>query len=113
MADLIDRVAHFEPRPKINLHRWIGAQRLYALGEWTRAQIGAEFGVIGFPDEERQATQIADVIDAQSNATQKMIYILRVEAVLMCVSDSDDRLYHTDAVTPNKAQIFADLLIAG
>ncbi len=40
MADLIDRIAGTtEDRPKINLHRLMALERLYALGEWTRAEI--------------------------------------------------------------------------
>lgn len=113
MSDLIDRISGIDEIRRINLHRWIGAQRLYALGEWTRAQIATEFSITGNADEERQAGQIANNIDAQSNATTKAIYIGRAEAVFMCVEDFRDRLYHNVDSTVNKAKIFEDLQIAG
>lgn len=114
MADLIDRISgdSLPARPKINIHRWIGAQRLYALGEFTRAQLATEFDLQA-PDETRQGGQIADAIDAQSNATQKMIYIGRVEAVFYCLEDNQDRLYHDVSGNVVKATAFADLQIAG
>jgi hypothetical protein len=87
-------------------------QRLYALGEWTRAQIAAEFDIPGNVDEERQATQIATAIDGL-NATNKVIYIGRIEGVFMCLEDSNDRLYHNGDGTLNRIKIFEDLLIAG
>lgn len=112
MADLIDRIAGNSDRP-INMHRWVGVQRLYALGEWTRAQIGAEFDIIGNVDEERQATQIADQIDAQAGATNKAIYLGRVEGVFYCSQDHDDRLYHNPDGSVNKTKMFEDLQITG
>lgn len=115
MADLIDRIAFdsFQTgRPSINMHRWIGVQRLYALGEWTALEIGTEFDIIGHIDEERQATQIKTVIDGL-NATNKMIYLGRVEGVLYCVQDRDDRLYHNADASLNKTKIFEDLQILG
>ena len=116
MADLIDRISGASvrmdpPRPKINLHRFMGAERLYALGEWTRAEIAAEFDLQG--DEATQGTQLADEIDAQSNITNKALYILRVESVCMCLEDSDDRLYHNQDGTVNRAKVYEDLLITG
>ena len=117
MADLIDRIAgEGDHSRKINLHRWVGVQRLYALAEWTRAQIGAEFGITGNVDEERQATQIADKIDSftgNNGPRDKIIYIGRVEGVFMCLEDYSDRLYHNGNGTVNKAKVFEDLQIAG
>ncbi len=113
MSDLVDRISGADQIRRINLHRWIGAQRLYALSEWTRVQIAAEFDITGHPDEERQASQIANQIDAQSNATTKMIYIGRVEGVFMCVEDYRDRLYHNVDSTANKTKIYEDLQIVG
>lgn len=110
MADLIDRISGADGQ-KINLHRWIGYQRLYAYGVWTRAQVAAEFNIVG-ADEIRQATQIADNVDAQSNATNKGLYIARVEAVMLCVEDYEDTGYHAAGVV-NKPKVFTDLLIAG
>lgn len=119
MADLIDRIAFSDEitgRPKINLHRWMGVQRLYTVSEWTRAEIGAEFGITGNTDEERQATQIADKIDSftgGSAALNKVIYLGRIEGVLMCAEAGDDRLYHNTDGTLNKAKIYEDLQITG
>ena len=116
MADLIDRISGADKPRKINLHRWIGVQRLYTVGEWTRAQIAAEFGITGNPDEERQAIQIADKIDSfggTNGPRDKVIYLGRVEGVMMCVEDYTDRLYHDVAGALNKAKVFEDLQIAG
>lgn len=112
MADLIDRISREdESRPKINLHRWIGVQRLYAFGVWTRVQIAAEFDLQG--TEATQAGQLADRIDAQSNASNKALYILRVESVLMCVEDGRDRLYHDAQGLVVKVRVYEDLQITG
>ncbi len=117
MADLIDRIAGTGDRSrKINLHRWMGVQRLYTVSEWTRAQIAVEFDIAGFPDEERQATQLADKIDSFTGGggpLNKVIYLGRAEGVFMCLEDSDDRLYHNTDGTLNRAKIFEDLQIAG
>lgn len=112
MADLIDRISGQDPlRPKINLHRWIGCQRLYALNELTRAQIATEFDLQGA--EATQATQIANAIDGAGNATNKAIYVGRVEAVFYCVEDYEDKIYHNIDKTINKALVYSDLLITG
>ncbi len=115
--DLIDRIAGTGDRSrKINLHRWLGVQRLYTLAEWTRVQIGTEFDITGNVDEERQATQIADKIDSfggGSGPLNKVIYIGRLEGVFMCLEDSNDKLYHNGDGTVNKAKVFEDLQISG
>jgi len=111
MADLIDRISGEDnTRPKINLHRFIAAERLYALGEWSRVQIATEFDLQGA--EATQAVQLADQIDAQTGTANKTLYILRVESVCMCVEDGDDGLYHSGGVV-NKAKVFEDILITG
>lgn len=72
MADLIDRISGVDiTRPKINLHRLIGVERLYALGEWSRSQIVTEFDLQG--SEATQAGQIADVIDARYSVTSVLM----------------------------------------
>ena len=110
MADLIDRLAGITiERPKINLHRFIGAEQLYALGEFTRAEVAAEFDLQG--DEATQGVQLANAIDAASPALNKLIYIQRVNSVLMCMEDGDDRLYHNANGTVNKAKVAEDLQI--
>jgi len=70
MADLIDRISGaslgmIPARPKINLHRLLGAWNLYATGYLTRLQIADEFDITGNTDEVRQAIQIADKLDAR------------------------------------------------
>jgi len=116
MADLVDRISgasvtQTPSRPKINLHRFIGAQRLYAFGEWTRAEIATEFDLQG--SEATQGVQLADKIDAQSNAQTKALYILRVESVMMCLEDGNDRLYHDASGVVNKAKVYEDIQITG
>jgi len=112
MADLIDRISGAAiDRPKINLHRFMAAERLYALGEWTRTELAAEFDLQG--DEASQGVQLADRIDAQSNITNKIVYLMRLESVMMCIEDGDDRLYHNPDGTVNKAKVYEDSLIAG
>jgi len=116
MADLLDRLSgvgeqETPPRPSINLHRFMAAERLYALSLFTRAQLATEFDLIGL--EATQAGQIADQIDANLTALLKTIYINRADAVLMCVNDVDDRLYHNPDGTVNKTSCFIDLLITG
>lgn len=112
MGDLIDRIsgANSEERPKINLHRFMGVERLYAFGEWSRVQIGNEFDLQG--SEATQATQIADNIDAQVGATNKIIYIARVESVFMCLEDWSDTFYHSGGAV-NKPKVYEDILITG
>lgn len=111
MSDLIDRLSgEAISRPKINLHRWMGVQRLYAFGEWTRTDIATAFDLQG--DEITQAIQLADNIDAQTGASNKTLYILRVESVCMCIEDHQDTLYHTNGVV-NKAKVYEDILITG
>ena len=112
MADLIDRIAGTtDERPKINLHRFIGVERLYAFGVWTRAEIAAEFDLQG--DEATQAGALADQIDSNVQPSNKALYILRVESVCMCLEDHDDRLYHNPDGTVNRAKVYEDLLITG
>ena len=111
MADLIDRISGADDtRPKINLHRFMGIERLYAMGEWTRLEIATALNLQG--TEATQAVQIADKIDAASNLANKVIYIARVESVLMCVEDGEDIFYHA-AGAVNKAKVFEDLQITG
>ena len=115
MADLIDRISgasilQIPPRPKINLHRFVAVERLYALGEWSRAEVAAEFDLQG--DEATQGGALADNIDAQTGASAKTLYILRVESVCMCVEDGDDTLYHNPDGTIDKAQVYEDILIS-
>lgn len=114
MADLIDRISgeslNLVPsRPKINLHRFIGVERLYAFGEWTRTQIATEFDLQD--DEATQAGLIADKIDGEIGASNKALYILRVESVMLCTEDHLDRLYHNGDGSVNKAKVQEDVLL--
>lgn len=119
MADLIDRLSGdseftVPPRPKINVHRFIGVERLYALGEWTRTEIATEFDFQGA--ETTQAVQLANIIDSFSGADgqfNKLVYIGRVEAVAYCLEDNEDRLYHNQDGTINKSKVYEDLQITG
>jgi len=89
----------------------MAAERLYALGEWTRVQLATEFDLQG--SEATQGGALADNIDAQTGAANKTLYILRVESVCMCLEDGDDRLYHNTDGTVNRAKVYEDILIAG
>lgn len=112
MTDLIDRISGEcgELRPKINIHRFMGTQRLYAFGEWARADIATAFELQG--DELTQATQLANKIDEQVGVSNKALYILRVESVMMCIEDHEDTLYHSGGVV-NKPKVYEDILITG
>lgn len=109
MTDLIDRLSgeSGEVRPKINIHRFIAVERLYAFGEWTRSEIATEFDLQG--DEATQGNALADKIDAQVGIANKALYILRAESVFMCVEDKQDTFYHSAGVV-NKAKVYEDLL---
>lgn len=111
MTDLIDRISgEDDTRPKINLHLFMGYERLYAMGEWTRAQIATALDLQG--DEATQAGQIADKIDAASPLANKILYIARVESVLMATESHDDTLYHSGGLV-NKPKVYEDLQITG
>lgn len=111
MADLVDRISGEDSsRPKINLHRFIGYERLYAMGEWSRSQIASSLNLQG--SEATQATQIADNIDGKATLAEKIVYIARVESVFMAVEDHEDPFYHSGGVT-NKPKIYEDLQITG
>lgn len=111
MSDLIDRISgEATNRPKINLHRFMAYERLYALGEWTRVQIGVAMDFQGA--EATQAAQIANNIDAAATAIDKILYIARVESVLMCVEDHEDPFYYILGIV-NKPKVYDDLLIIG
>lgn len=111
MTDLIDRISGEAEEGKINLHRFMGVERLYAFGEWSRAEIANEFNLQGV-DEIRQATQIADNIDAQVGPGNKVLYIARVESVFMCTEDRSEGFYHSGSAV-NKPKVYEDLQIAG
>jgi len=44
-------------------------------------------------------------------ATNKTLYILRVESIFMCIEDSSDTLYHSGGVV-NKTKVYEDLLFS-
>lgn len=119
LADLIDRLSGDSefmspPRDKINSHRFMGVERLYALGEWTRSEIATEFDLQG--NEAIQATQLADKIDSFTGANgpfNKAVYIGRVEAIAYCLEDRDDNFYHNQDGTVNKTKVYEDLQITG
>ena len=108
MADLIDRISG-EDGGKINLHRFVAAERLYALGVVTGAEIVSEFNLTG--DELIQAIALKDEIDALSGAEAKILYVARVESVCMCIEDGDDTIYHDGGVV-DKTKVLEDLLIS-
>jgi hypothetical protein len=112
MADLIDRISgeSVPDRPKINWHYFMGLERYYAMGVYTRGQIAAALDLQG--DELTQATQLADNIDAQVGLDAKLVYLARVESAGMMMEEHQDTLIH-DAGAVDKAAVYALLQIAG
>ncbi|MFA5378995.1 MAG: hypothetical protein WC455_24790 [Dehalococcoidia bacterium] len=109
MADLIDRISGYDGE-KINLHRFMALERLYALGTVTGAQVVAEFALTG--DQLTQAAALANKIDSSTGALDKTVYVLRAESVLMCLEDSGDSIYHNADGTINKSKVSTDLLLS-
>jgi hypothetical protein len=109
MADLIDRISGHDGE-KINLHRFMALERLYALGTVTGAQVVSEFALTG--DQLTQATALKDEIDSHVGVSDKTTYVLRVESVLMCLEDGDDGIYHNADGTINKSKVSTDLLLS-
>lgn len=101
MADLIDRLSGESealptPRPKLPVHQFIGGLRLYADGLVSRVEIVANWSLVGA--EATQAGLVADVIDAEVGITNKLVYILRFEAIAMLIEDEADTLYRVAGV---------------
>ncbi len=114
MADLIDRITFDESitsRPKLNNHSFNGWLRLYAEGLRTRANIVTAWDLQGA--ESTQAGLLADNIDAETGAVDKMRYVLLVDAISMLL-DGHDPEYVTagDPPTVDKTTVKADLGIA-
>jgi hypothetical protein len=112
MADLIDRIsgaARLEGRPKLNVHAFVGGERMYAMGEVTRAEVATAFDLQG--DELTQGAALADNIDAQANVDTKIRYVARVEAVAYLVEDADSGFYRNPDGTVDKAAVLAALQI--
>ena len=107
MSDLIDRLSgESRPdRPKIHIHQFVGGLRLYAVGTMTRGEIATNWDLQG--DEATQASDVADLVDAETGASNKIIYVLRFEAIIMLTEDDDDTFYHT-AGAVNKTKVLAD-----
>lgn len=112
MADLIDRISGLdESRPKLPVHQFMAAERLYALGELTRSEIATAFDLQG--DEATEAARVADNIDAQGTVQGKIVYVLRCDGVFMLVEDGNDTLYHNVDGTIDKTRVYEDLQITG
>lgn len=107
MADLIDRLAGVEDRPKIPAHQFTGALRLYVYGLKTRPQFAAYFDLQG--SEATQATALANAIDAVSGVALKIAFCMRVEAVALLLEYPGDTFYHDGSGNIIKANVLADL----
>ena len=107
MADLIDRIAGTNGADKISIHHFTSQYRLIAEGIRTPAEVVAEFNLVG--QEITDASAVLSVLDAQSNALNKVLYILKMDAVFISVESGDSR-YWTDGVA-NKSAVKADLEI--
>jgi hypothetical protein len=102
MGDLIDRLSGHGERPKLPVHQFVSGYRLYAAGVLTRTQIAEHWDLQD--DEIIQATLIADRVDTMSPATNKTIYVLKVEAVSMWI-ERPPSPYHNPDGTINKALV--------
>jgi hypothetical protein len=108
VADLIDRIADVaEGRPKIHVHQFIGALRLYAYGLKTRPQISTYFDLQG--DEATQATSLANAVDGVTGVAAKVAYCMRIEAVASLIEEHNDTWYHNGDGSLNKTAIITDL----
>ena len=105
MADLVDRIAGINGADKISVHHFTSQYRLVAEGIRTPAEVVAEFNLVG--QEVTDASAVLSVLDAQSNALNKVLYILKMDAVFISVESGDSR-YWTGGVA-NKSVIKADL----
>ena len=112
MADLIDRLSGesedlVPSRPKMPVHQFIGGFRLYADGGLvSRVEIASNWDLQG--DEATQGSALADNVDAATGLTDKLNYILRVEAIAMLVEDREDTIYHV-AGAVDKAKVILHL----
>ncbi len=111
MADLIDRITFDEEvtgRPKLDNHAFSGWLRLYAEGLRTRANIVTAWDLQGA--ESTQAGLLADNIDAETGAVDKMRYVMLIDAISMLL-DRHDPEYVTagDPPTVDKTLVKTDL----
>lgn len=110
MADLIDRLSgdsEIEGRSKIQVEQFCAGYLLYALGLKTRAEVAAEWGLLG--DEVTQATALADNLDAEVGATAKLLYLERIRAIASLIELAGDQLYHNPDNSVDKAAVIADM----
>ena len=105
MTDLIDRIAGVNSADKISIHHLTSQYRLLAEDIRTGGEVVAEFNLVG--QEITDANAVLAELDSQSNVTDKMRYILKIDAVFISVEARDSR-YWTDGVA-NKSVIKADL----
>lgn len=109
MADLIDRITFHERitgRPKLNNHAFNGWLRLYAEGLRTRVEVAAAWDLQG--DELAQANALANNIDAETGAVNKMRYVMLVDGISMML-DGGDPEYVSSPSTIDKSKAKADL----
>ena len=107
MADLIDRLSgESEPaRPKMPAHQFVSGLILYALGLVSRSELATNWDLQG--DEATQASAVADAIDAEGGAVNKIVFVLRFDSIVLLVEDTEDLIYHTAGVV-NKTKVIAD-----
>lgn len=111
MADLIDRLSGeseemIPERPKLPVHQLVGGFRLYAHNVLTRAEISTEFDLQG--SEATQAGLIADTIDAETGVANKVAQVLKLEAIMFMVENSEDTLYHNEDGSVDKTRVQTD-----
>lgn len=109
-TDLVDRLSgesteHIPSRPRIVAHLFTGYLGMYMDGTITGAQAVQDLDLQG--DELTQAQALISVIDGK-NALQKVIFLLRVDGVVLCLQTDGDTLFHTGGVV-NKADVIAAL----
>lgn len=112
MSDLIDRISgeaedEVPPRPKIQILQFVAGYQLYALGFATRLEVADDWDLQG--DEIPQATALADAIDAETGATNKLIYLSRIQAISALIEVDFDTIYHLPDGSVDKAKVITDM----
>ena len=111
MADLIDRIIGVDGVEKIAVHHFIAQYRMVSEGIRTGAEVVAEFDLVD--QEITDANAVLTELNSQSNITNKMRYVLKLDAVFISIEAGDSRYWPSGiSGEPDKATIKADLGIS-
>lgn len=81
MADLFDRLFPTGEGANIPIHEFVAALTDYAAGETTKTQIINYYGLD--TDAQTDLTALTDAIDALTGKTNKVAFILELDAVML------------------------------